>query len=114
VSGRECGQLALAGGREGEADDAVVLTIGDAAHESGLAGAVDELDDAVVAQQEMVGDLADRRRATVPADGEKQLVLGGRQSRALRLSLAPAKELAETVAELEQPLELGVGELVSC
>lgn len=82
---------------EREADDPVIVVVPDADHETGLDGAVDETDRAVVAEQEVVRHLADGRpsRVTVAADREQQLVLGRCEAGRLRLLLAPALESSQ-------------------
>jgi hypothetical protein len=57
-------------------------------------GAVGESDSAVVAQDEVIGDLANRRSAWIgmTADGEQELVLSGCEARRSGLCLAPTQE----------------------
>ena len=88
-----------------EPDLALVGPVGPAAHEPGGDRAVDELDRAVVAQQQVAGDVADRRtgRVVVAADREQQLVLRGGQTGGDGLPLAPAQEPAQAGPEAEQP-----------
>ena len=102
VSRRQGLQLPAAQGRETEPDDAVVAGVLGPGHQARLLGAVDELDDAVVSEQEMAGDVADRGGRTVPTDGEEELVLGGREAGPARCLLAPAEEPAQPVPEREQ------------
>ena len=68
-----------AGVGEAEADDPVVVGSRLAGDQPGGIGAVDQFDGAVVAQEQVVGDLADGRSAGVvmAADGEQQLMLAG-------------------------------------
>ncbi len=56
-------------------DDPVVVRVGDPVHKSCLLRSVDKLHDAVMTEQEVLGHLADRGWATVPSDGEEELVL---------------------------------------
>ena len=102
-----------AGPDRGQPDvhDAVVVAIRSPADEPGPLGPVDELDDGVVAQEEVVGEIADRRTALVPPHGEQELVLCRGQPSSLRLLLAPAQEAAEAVAEAEETPVLGVVEV---
>ena len=62
--------------------------------QSSLLGAIDQSDRTVVTQDEVAGDIADGRsaRVAVTADGEQQLVLGGREACGLGVLLAPAQE----------------------
>jgi hypothetical protein len=81
---------------EAEADDPLVVLVAGAGHQSSLLGPVDEADGAVVAEKQVVGGLADGRasRVGVAANGEQQLVLGGREPSLSGLLLAPALEAA--------------------
>jgi hypothetical protein len=92
--------------RESQADDSLIVVVVGSLHQPCSDGAVDELDDAVVAQEEVVGHLADRRRRSVAADGKEQLVLGTGEAHGLGLLLAPALEAAQPVAERQQTLEV--------
>jgi hypothetical protein len=90
----EPGQSLGAVGREPEPNDAMLIRVGGPLHEPRGLGSIDEFDHAVVAQQQQLGDLADRRplRAAVPADREQQLVLGCRQPwgrRVVRVRIDP-------------------------
>ena len=60
VGRREMTENPPAFGGENEPDDAPVDAVGDAPDEARLLGTVDELDGAVMAQQEMIGHLPDR------------------------------------------------------
>lgn len=88
----ECLHLANAGVAQPDADDALVLDVVDPLDQTCGDGSIHELDDAVVSEQQVLGHLADRRRPTVTADGEQQLVLGARQPDRLGLVLAPTQE----------------------
>jgi hypothetical protein len=78
--------------------DPVVVVAAGAQDQPGGLGAVDEADCTVVAEQQVVGDLADSRapRIRMPADGEQELVLGGCEPGGLSLLGAPRLEVAET------------------
>lgn len=91
--------------RESQADGAQVVRVRSARDEPGSLGAIDQPDGAVVAQQEMVGDVADGRaaRVGVTADGEQQLVLRGRQPGRMGLPFAPAQKPAQARAKVEEP-----------
>jgi hypothetical protein len=81
--------------------------------ETGGFGPIDETDRAVVAKEQVVGDVADRRSACVatPANGQHELVLGRRESDRTRLLLGPSEEAPEPGPELEQPPIIVVGDV---
>lgn len=91
-------------GGETDAHDAVVVLVASARDEARGIGAVDETDGGVMAQEQVVGDLADRRSPwiRVAADGEQELMLGRRQPGGCRLLLAPAQEATQPGAQGEQ------------
>jgi hypothetical protein len=104
VGGDQRGQAGGALGGEVQAHDAAVLGLRHPPHQPGGLGPVDQFHDAVVAQQQVVGDLPDRRgRAVVAPDGEQQLVLRRREPGGAGLLLAPMEEPPDAVAELQQP-----------
>lgn len=107
----EPGESLGAVGREREPNDAMLVRVGSPLHERRCLGSIDELNHAVMAQQQQLGDLADRRslRASVPADREQQLVLCRGQPRGFRLLFAPLQEAAQTRSQLQQ-----VGVVVVC
>jgi hypothetical protein len=78
--------------RERDAHQALAGPIRVALDQPILDGAVHEPHGAVVAQDEVVGELADRRadRAGMALDREQQLVLGRRQPCGICLIVAPA------------------------
>jgi hypothetical protein len=92
------------------AHDAQVIVIMGSAHESSAFCPVNELDSAVMPQQEVVSDVADARRPAVASHRKQKLVLRGGQPRRACCLLAPPKEPPQAVSELEQLLEVGVGE----
>ena len=110
VGGRERLQMLLALGGELQPDDPLVLGVAAAGDQARLLGPVDQADGAVVAEQEVVGHLADRRpaRVGVAPDGQQELVLGRRQPGCLGLLLAPAQEAAQAGPERQQVLVVGV------
>jgi hypothetical protein len=85
-------QLARAPFGQVQADHALVVCVGAAGYQSGGLGAIDESDGAVVAQQQVVGDVADGRaaRVCVAADGEQELMMRRGQAGRLGLPFAPA------------------------
>lgn len=93
-----------------ESNDPVVVAIMLPAHQAGGLGPVHEAHRAVVSQQQVFGDIPDRRTSWVgvAAHCKQQLVLRGRKSDLLCLLLAPAKEAPQPRAELEQALVVGV------
>lgn len=99
-------------GGEVEAHDAVVVGVGYTLEQPRRLGTVDELDGAVVAQQEVLGDVTDRGWFAVASHGQEQLVLGPREPDRARLIIAPVQEAAETVAEREQAGEIAIAERI--
>ena len=91
---RQCVEALATGRGELHPHDAVILRVTHPRDQPCRVGAIHEPHRAVVAEEEVVGDLADGRAAAVgvPADGEQQLVLGRRQAGGLRLLVAPAKK----------------------
>ena len=75
-------------------------------------GPVDEPDGAVVAEEEVVGHFADGGAPAVrmPPHGQQELVLRRCQTRRLRLLLAPAEEPAQSGAQRQQVLVVGISE----
>jgi hypothetical protein len=71
--------------------------------EPGEHRAIDEPARAVVAQEQVSGEITDRRtqRVVVRAYGEQKLMLRWRDSRGSRLILAPMQEASKSGAELE-------------
>jgi hypothetical protein len=98
---------------EPQADRAEVVRVGRPAQQARGLGPVDEADRAVMAEEQVLRDVADggAPRVVVAADGEQELVLGRRQPGRRRLPLAPAQEAPQPGAELEQRAVLGVGRL---
>ena len=104
MRGGEVTELVLAEFGEHDPDDPAVLVIARPADEPGVFGPVDEFHRAVVAQQQVPGQLADGRRRSVSLDRDEQLVLRGRQARVARPRLAPAQEFAQAGTEGQQVL----------
>jgi nucleotide-binding universal stress UspA family protein len=97
-------------GGEVEADDALVVAVRDALDQTGGDGPVDELDGAVVSQQQVAGDVTDRRWRAVTPDGEEQLVLRAGEPDRVGPLLAPALERAQPVPEREEASVVAVTE----
>ena len=87
------------------------MGIADPLDQSGGDCSVDELDDAVVSQQQVLGHLPDRRRLAVAPNGQQQLVLRSGEPDGLRLLLAPMLKAAQAVPERQQPDEVFVSEV---
>jgi hypothetical protein len=98
---------------EREAGGASMVGIGRAFDETFCFGSVDETDGAVVAQQEVAGNVPDRRagRAWVAFDREQQLVLSGGEVLSVGLLFAPVQELPQAGSERQQALVIGFGRL---
>jgi len=86
---RQRHELSFAGTGEKEPHDAVIVGVGHTLDQSGTLGAIDKFDCAVVLQEEVGRDVADRRRLPMTPDREKQLMLRARQTDVLGLVLAP-------------------------
>lgn len=97
-------------GAEAEAHDAVIVGIGHTFEQPCRLGPVDELAGAVVAQQEVLGDVTDRGWLAVAPHRQQQLVLGSGQPDRPRLIVAPMREPAQTVPKCEQAGEVAVAE----
>ncbi len=97
---------------EGDAHHAVVLGILAPPDEVGGFGPVDELDDTVVAQEKLGGEVAHGRVAGLraPAHRQEELVLGGGDAGLGGAFLGPAEIPAQAGAEGEQALIVHVGE----
>lgn len=89
-------------------DHARVGGIGPAAHEAGRLHPVHELHHAVMAEQQVAGELADGRRdlARMTLDRDQQLVLDMRQAYRAGLVFAPSLKAAQADAEGEEVLEI--------
>jgi len=95
---------------EAHSDDSVIVWVARSKDESCALGAIDETDDAVVAQEEVVGHFADRGAplVLVASDGEKELVLGRGEACDPRLLLAPSLEAPQAGPQCQEP-DVGVG-----
>jgi H+/Cl- antiporter ClcA/CBS domain-containing protein len=103
MGGAELGQQARPFGGEGQVHDAPVGIVATAHDQPGGDRTVDQPHRAVVLQHEVLGNVADgRRAAAVAADGEQELVLRRGQPDRLRLLPAPGDEATQTVTELEE------------
>ncbi len=93
-----------------QADDARVRPIGVAAHEPGGGGAIDQAHRGVMLNDEVCGDVADRRaaRVGVALDREQELVLRGGDPGGPRLALAPSQEAPQARPQPQQELEIGL------
>ena len=102
----------------GEVDpnNAVVLLVANACDETSPIRTVDQAHDAVVAQQQLIGNLPDggaTRIAKAP-HGQEQLVLRRGESCGLSLLLTPALEVAQPGPKGEQSSIGCVGQAHSC
>lgn len=97
---------------EGEADEALVVDVPPALDEAEVLRPVHEPHGAVVADEEVPGDVGDRRPPVVgvPPDGQEQLVLGRRHVEPGGLLFAEAAEAAQGDPKFQDPGELLVGQ----
>jgi hypothetical protein len=103
----------LAGGRQVEPDDTLILRIVDALDQPRRDGSIDQFDDAVVAEQQMIGNIPYRRSSTVASDGEQELMLRAGEPHGSRLLLAPVLEPTQAVPERQQPLEVLIAQFAT-
>jgi hypothetical protein len=89
--------------RQADPDHPAVLPVRGPLHQARGLGAVHQLHRAVRAQQQVAGQIADRRRQAtrVPLDRHQQLVLDVRQPGGLGLVLAPALKAPQGDPELQ-------------
>lgn len=109
------GELAEAPGAEtgdGDAHDAMVLVVLAATHQACGLRSVDELDDTVVAEEQLGREITHGRVTgfDAAADGEEELVLCGSDPGVDRPLLGPVEVAAETGAEGLQSLVVRVRE----
>ena len=107
----EPAQHTRAGCSQAQTHHPMVTRVGSSFDEVGSLGPVDQPDHAVVPEQQVLGDVPDRRGAgRVPPDREEELVLRRCDAGRDRLLLAPVQEAAELVAKRQQARVVGVGE----
>ena len=89
---------------EMQSDDTVICRIPQPLYQPRLFCPIDQTDDAVMAQEEIVGHFADRRTpwVGVTADGQEQLVLCRREPGGSSLLLAPPLKVAKSRPQGEQ------------
>lgn len=98
-------------GGEADAYDAVIVGVRAATYEAGGCGSVDELDDAVVSEEQLACEVSDRRRPGTDApDREQELMLRGGDARFGGAFLGPPKVPAEPGAKGEEAPIVVVGE----
>lgn len=104
-----------AGRCERQAHDPAVVSIDRTHHVPAALGPIDELDHAVVLQQQVVGQFGHRRRgiAVVPADGQQQLMLLRSESGSVGLLVAPVQEAPHRRAKPQQVTVLLIVEPVT-
>jgi len=96
---------------EFHADHARVGRVGPAAHEAGRLRPVHKLHHAVMAKQQVAGEIADGRRdlARMTLDRDQQLVLDMGQAHRASLVFAPSLKAAQADAKGEKVLEVLAG-----
>ncbi len=101
--------------RESQPDHASILGILDPLDQAQRTYPLRELDRAVVLQQQIPGNVTDRRSAgiIVAADGQQKLVMSRRQPDDLGLLLAPVQVLAQTRPQPQETLVIRVLQLKS-
>ena len=100
VGGCEAGQTLTAASGQMQLDLAMVCRVDPALDQTGLFGAIDEANRAVVAHEEMVGHVTDAGSAArVTANGEEQLMLRGGDTDLDCLLFAPVQEASHAVPE---------------
>lgn len=75
--------------------EAMILGVTHSPDQTSGIGAIDQPDHAVMTQEQVVGDLSDRRSllAAMASDRQQQLMLRGGEAGRTRLLLAPAQEM---------------------
>jgi hypothetical protein len=101
---------------QADADNAAIVGIRCPLNQSGGLGAVDELYGAVRPQEQVASQIADRGRpvAQVSLDCHQQLMLNVGQACGLCLFFAPVLKAPQGDAELQQPLEVLLGQPSHC
>jgi hypothetical protein len=96
---------------QAESYHALITRVGSSFDESRAHRSVDESDDAVVPQQQVICDVAHRRRRTgMASDREEQLVLRRGDAGVDCLLLAPVQEATQPVSECEESAVVGFSE----
>jgi hypothetical protein len=105
-----------AGRGEAQPDHPVILLVPGPAYQAIRISTVDETHRAVVAQQQVVGHLANgwALGIAVPSDGKQQLVLSGRQAGGARLLFAPPLKVPKPGSQGEEPAIDVVRQTQSC
>lgn len=90
--------------REHEVNHATVVGIEMSTHEPGQLSSVDELDDAVMTHEQVLGQFADRGRgwSGMTPDRQQQLMLLGRDPNRSCLLLAPFQKASQRDTDVEQ------------
>src|SRR5215831_12503348 len=111
VSRSQFVQDSLAPVGQPDPDEPAVAGVGGSLHKAGQLRAVDQLDRAVMPQQEVAREVSDgrRRAAGMALDRDQQLMLDMGQPGLSGLVLAPSFEPAQAAAERQQVLEILAG-----
>jgi len=105
MQGRQSLKTFGAGAGELQPNDPVILFVPSPAYQAVRISTVDETHRAVVAQQQVVGHLANGWAfgIAVPSYGKQQLVLSGRQAGGARLLFAPTLKVPKPGSQGEEP-----------
>lgn len=103
VKGRQCLEPLRAQLGEAEAYEPMIGIVSFTHDKPGTIGPIDQFDNAVMAEQEVIGNFAHCRPTGigVPANSEEELMLAWCQSRRLCLALAPAFKSSEARSQCQ-------------
>jgi hypothetical protein len=111
VSRSQVVEDSLAPAGQPDPDEPAVAGVGGSLHQASRLRAIDQLDRAVMPQQQVAREVSDRRRlgAGMALDRDQELMLDMSQPGLASLILAPPLEPAQAAAERQQVLEILTG-----